>query len=48
MVALIREKFDDDAAAVVTAMLAAGRAFETSVKVGAWVRGVWGMGVGQA
>lgn len=32
MVALIREKFDDDAAAVVTAMLAAGRAFETSVK----------------
>ncbi|KAG2501534.1 hypothetical protein HYH03_000041 [Edaphochlamys debaryana] len=32
MVALIREKFDEDAAAVVTAMLAAGRPFEGSVK----------------
>ncbi len=46
MVTLIREKFDDDAAAVVTAMLAAGRAFETSVKVGPWERGTWGVGRG--
>lgn len=34
MVALIRDKFDDDAAAVVTAMLATARPYEGSVKVG--------------
>lgn len=39
IVGLVREKFDEDAAGVVSAMLAAGRPFESSVKVGGWVGG---------